>query len=88
MLQQYVPPSQDLTDARKQLGGAQSELDEDEPDHEKIAKRTGRVIGILKKTGEGADWFNNVVECGKTLAEFCGNYGALILAAIQGVGGS
>jgi hypothetical protein len=71
-----------LSEARKLLGGAQIEMDEEKPDHERIAKRACRTIEILKKAGESAEWFNEVVECGKTVAEFCGKHGTLILQTI------
>jgi WD40 repeat protein len=75
-----APP--ELAEARKHLGGAQAELDEERPDEEKIARRTGRLIAVLKKVGEGTEWFNAVIECGKTVAEFCGRHAPLILQVI------
>ena len=88
LVAKYVQDAKDLAEARKHLGGAQAELDEEKPDHERVAKRTGRVVEILKKVGEGAHWFNHVVECGKTVAEFCGKHGPLVIQALGMVVGS
>ena len=78
----HVTASADLAESKKLLGGAQAELDEEQPDQEKIAKRTSRIVTLLKNIGGGAKWFNDVLKCGQTVAEYCGKYGPMILAAL------
>jgi hypothetical protein len=88
LVAKHVQDGRELAEARKHLGGAQAEVEEENPDCERVAKRTGRVVDILKKVAGGADWFKNVVESGKTVAEFCGKHGSLVIQAIESVIGS
>lgn len=85
LVKQHINDESLISTVTKQLNGAQLELEEDKPDNEKVAKRTGHAIEALKTAGAGAKWFNDVVKFGEIVATYVGPYAPMIVKFFSGV---